>query len=178
MRADSILQFLGRWLLLLLAVGLATQAQASKQVKGWLERVRIMEPELDVSIRAKLDTGAKSSSLHASNIEYFEKDGKPWVRFDFTWIKPNVDIERIKLEYPIKDRVLIRRHAIDPHNRPVVEMRICIGDEIRKIDVNLINRSRLNYPMLIGREVLKGKYLIDSEETFTTKPKCEHKDKS
>ena len=154
---------------------LLPQAHAEKEVIGWLEKVLIVDPDFNVKLRAKLDTGAKSSSLHARNIEYFKKDGDLWVRFDFSWNKGSERIDRIQLEYPLKDHVRIRRHNIDSHYRPVIDLTICMGDTLHHIDVNLISRTRFNYAMLIGREVLKGKYLIDPDSVFTAKPKCKKK---
>lgn len=148
-------------------------ASATKAVMGWIEKVELMDSQLNLVLKAKLDTGAKSSSLHARNIKYFNKDdGSIWVRFDFGWHKSNAHIDTIHVEYPVKDHVLIKHHVIDPRDRPVISLKVCIDHTPHVMDVNLINRSRLNYPMLIGRDVLKGNYIVDSEQTFTTHPKC------
>ena len=71
-------------LILLLALPLLSQAEvrAPKMILGWLETTQLMTSGM--RIKTKLDVGAKTSSMQAINIERFQKDGKPWVRFDFT----------------------------------------------------------------------------------------------
>jgi hypothetical protein len=138
------------------------------EIFGWVEWVKLLDGEL--RLKAKLDTGAANSSLDATNIERFRKDGQRWVRF--TVSDPDSD-NQLELEKPLVRNVRIIRHDGNHQRRPVIKMDICVGDRIREVEVNLIDRSNFIYPMLLGRSALEGFALIDSGQTFQNRPRCE-----
>jgi hypothetical protein len=133
---------------------------------GWLERVQIY-PE-NLTLRAKLDTGAKTSSLNASNIKEFERQGEKWIRFDVVDRRGKTETLERKLIRSIK----IKEHNTDPVERPAVQLGICLGNVYQEVEVNLTDRSVFNYPMLIGRNFLRGAFIVDAAAKFTIKPHC------
>jgi len=138
-----------------------------KLVTGWIENVNIYPGNL--YIRAKLDTGAKSSSLNAAQIQKFDHQGEPWVQFSV--------VDRKGKKFNFEKKVLryakIKDHGSEPDMRPVVLLGICLGAVYKEVEVNLEDRSNFNYQLLIGRSFLKGSIIVDPSATFTTKPKCE-----
>ncbi len=134
-------------------------------VAGWLESI-ILQP-WGIKLRAKLDTGAKTSSLHAEDIERFERDGVEWVRFHTT--DPDEKNPLKTVEAPLIRDVKIKRHKQKPQTRPVVEMTFCLDGQIYTSEFSLTDRSRFNYQVLLGRRVLQQGILVDPASTFTLK---------
>jgi len=133
---------------------------------GWVEKIRIHPPEL--VFNAKVDTGARNSSIHAKNIVDFERDGETWVRFEVV----NQKKERVTLELPLARQATIKRHFGKRQYRHVVMLGICLGDIYKETEVTLVDREGFLYDMLLGRSFLKGDFIIDISETFTSKPAC------
>lgn len=146
------------FLLLLLALLLpgGTLHAAEKLIHGLTESVYLHE--LDVTVMAKLDTGAETASLSALNIERFRRNGTSWVRF-------NLGIDRHQhrvFEKPLARISRIKRRAgdIDSEDgktytpRPVIHLEVCMGEQSRTIEVNLTDRSAFAYPLLLGSEAL------------------------
>lgn len=138
-----------------------------KPVVGWIENIKIYPGNL--LIRAKLDTGAKNSSLHATQINIFERNGETWVNFYV------IDRQRkkFKFEKKVHRYVKIKERGTASAQRPVILLGICLDRIYKEVEVNLEDRRNFNYQMLIGRSFLKGSVLIDASATFTTKPNCE-----
>ncbi|MBN2700473.1 MAG: ATP-dependent zinc protease [Methylohalobius sp. ZOD2] len=154
-------------ILLLVALSLAPPAWTAESapiVSGWVEWV-VLEP-WGIPLKGKLDTGAKTSSLHAVDIEYFEREGEEWVRFK-TVASPQ-DSKPLAVERPLVRDVRIKRHKNAYQKRPVVTLGMCLGDRYTTAEFSLIDRSRFNYPVLLGRRALKKKeVLVDASRTFT-----------
>lgn len=165
---------------------LAGNAMASheKIIYGFIEKATLVEHDLTVS--AKLDTGAKSASLNATHITEIEVDGKPWLSF----IVPSKEGDILfKCEYVGKVNIKVR--AGEAHvnpllqksiKRPVVLMRLKLGDAEQTIRVNLANRKRFIYPLLLGREaIIAFNGIIDPSLKYTLRAKqlnAEHTKKS
>ena len=138
---------------------------------GWVERGKALPEE--VTGKFKLDTGALTSSMHAEDIEYFERDGDEWVRFD-------LDLEDIERDKLVKSRIerklhreLTVRGAGGKEDRPVVLMKVCIGDRLLEEQFSLRDRDEMHYPVLLGRRTLEKLGPVDSARTFTIEPSCE-----
>ncbi len=156
--------------LLLAGYGVSAVADSDRPVFGWLEMASI-EP-IGVVVKAKLDSGALTSSMHAQDIEEFEKDGEEWVRFTLGVEDEYSDKEVAKtLEMPLY-RDLKLRGAGGVDKRPVVLMRICLRDTIYEEQFSLRNREKMNYPVLLGRRTIQSLGLLDVRETFLQKPDC------
>lgn len=148
----------------------APLAIADTHTLGWIEKGLVM-PE-QVAVKFKLDTGALTSSMHAEEIEEFEKDGDEWVRY-------RVELEDVdsgeKVESTFEREVQRRikvRGAGGAERRPVVMMKICLGGTVYNEQFSLNDRDRMNYPVLIGRRTLQSIGPVDAGETFTTEPHC------
>lgn len=142
------------------------EAFQEKRVIGWLERVHIC-PE-NLVFRAKMDTGAKNSSLNASNIEIFEQNGAPWVRFT---VRDRRGVKKI-LEKKMLRKAKIKGDNGTCDTRPAILLGICLGSHFKEVEVNLTDRTGYNYQMLIGRSLLIGAFVVDPSLTFTRKPTC------
>ena len=155
-------------LCLLFPVGDAAAQGRDKQVCGWLEKVRVSPG--DLVFRAKMDTGAKHSSLNARSIAEFEKKGEPWVRF----VVQDRNGKKMKMEMPLvrTAEIKLRSKQKRIQERPVILLGICLGSTYKEVEVNLVDRSNFNYQMLIGRSFLGGDFFVDAAESFTLKPNC------
>jgi len=145
------------------------EAQPKQRViMGWLESIFIRP--WNRRLTAKLDTGAKTSSLHADRIEHFSKNGEDWVRFSLGDIEDKKQAP-ILVEKPLLRTVNIKCKGDDcqPSKRDVVMMTLCKNGKEYETEFNLVDRSNFNYPVLLGRGFLKGVALVDANETFLFK---------
>lgn len=150
---------------------------SNKTIYGLNEHVYIAD--IDMHMTAKLDTGAKTASLSARDIERFKRDGKSWVRF---YLALDEAHERA-FELPLARISKIKRRSgdYDPEEdksytpRPVVKMSVCMGKALRTIEVNLTDRSTFQYPFLLGSSALKKfEALIDPAIKYSVgKPQCD-----
>lgn len=136
----------------------------SKIILGNYEYVYI--PSENLKLKAKIDTGATTTSLHAINIKAFERDGKKWVKFTLE----NEKGELINKALPISRIVYIKRHGAKNQKRYVVQMRINVANSSQLVDVTLTDRSKFSYPVLIGKNFLTGMVLVDVSKKFTQEP--------
>jgi len=135
---------------------------------GWIEW-SWLEPGA-IKIKTKLDTGAKTSSIDALDIEEFERDGKRWVRFRIPLARRTDDSdhgEDLVLERRVRRETMIKDHDSKSSKRYVVKLSMCIGGSRFSTEVNLADRSRFNYPLLLGRSALKHRALVDASRVFT-----------
>jgi len=137
-------------------------------IAGYIERVTI-HPE-NITFKARMDTGATTSSLNALNQERFERDGAEWIRFDV--IDPENEDRLITLEREVVRNVRIVRHSGNHQRRAVVRMGFCIGSHYREEEVSLVDRSSFTYQMLVGRNHMRGAILVDSSRRYLQKPQC------
>lgn len=133
------------------------------------EQEKILLTNLGIVLPARIDTGATTSSLHAKDIELFERDGEEWVRFSVH--DPDLD-QMVEIERKRARRVLITQSNTDePERRPVVEMRLTVGSNTQLAEFTLSDRSHLEHPALIGRNVLRDLMIVDVAQSFTLEPK-------
>lgn len=132
----------------------------NKQVFGEAEMGHI--PALSLMLPARIDTGARTTSLHATRIERFERDGKDWVRFQHD--RSGNGIEHWEL--PLKRTVRIKRKQSGIVERPVVELKVQIGEVIQRLDVNLADRGNFEFPLLIGRDFLQDLVIVDVSKSY------------
>jgi len=139
---------------------------AERRTIGYLETVRIYPGEL--TLPAKIDSGAATSSIDVSKIEEFDVGGKPWVRF---WLADGVG-KGLVIERPLVRLANIRRSGTQMQTRYVINLGICLDGFYKEAQVNLNDRSGMNYRMLIGRRFLEDKFVIDTSAKHLTKPEC------
>jgi ribosomal protein S6--L-glutamate ligase len=117
------------------------------------------------AIKARVDSGAKTSSLHAFNIHQFEEEGKRYVHFDIHPIQN--DRKTIQsCRGLVVDRREVRSSSGVKERRPVIKTPITLGDETWNIEVTLTNRDSMGYRMLLGREAMTNRVLIDPDSSF------------
>lgn len=150
-----------------------TPQPESKLILGWVEFIRL-EP-WGMKMRARIDTGANTSSMSARDIHQFKKGNEDWVKFalDFKADKGKTN-RSVEIERPITRIVKIKQHQGMSQERPVVNMDICIANRVHNIEFNLIDRRGLNYPVLLGRKALENLALVDPAQTFIEKADCGH----
>ena len=157
----------------------ALAAAAAPRTLGWLEWAWL-EPG-HIRLKAKLDSGAKTSSIDAVDIQTFERADKRWVRFRVPLSKRPEDSDRsddLVLELPIAREIRIKDHDHESQPRYVVYLDFCVGNRALHIPVTLADRKQFNYPLLLGREALAGVALIDLARIFTAKRHCQADDSS
>ncbi len=130
-------------------------------------------PELNLpAIKARVDSGAKTSSLHAFNISTFDEDGKKYVHFDIHPIQDNRKIIQ-SCRALVVDRRDVKSSSGEKERRHVIRTPVILGDETWEIEITLTNRDSMGYRMLIGREAMKERVLIDPDSSFCVGKKDE-----
>jgi len=117
------------------------------------------------AIKARIDSGAKTSSLHAFNIHTFEDDGKKYAHFDIHPVQDNRKIIQ-SCRGLVVDQRAVKSSSGDKEQRLVIRTPITMGDETWDIEITLTNRDAMGYRMLIGREAMASKTLIDPNTSF------------
>ena len=114
-------------------------------------------PDYGVALKAKLDTGAENSSVDARNIQYFERDGDKWVKFNLHRTSKGT----VPMELPLQGSIRIKRPGLSAVERPVVYLTFTIGDITQSLPVSLTDRSKYSAPLLVGRNFMQDMAIID-----------------
>lgn len=123
-------------------------------------------PSLNVpAIKARVDSGAKTSSLHAYNIQPFEENGKTYVRFEVHPIQDNRSVS-VQCTAELVAKRNVKSSIGEKEQRPVIRTPLTLGDDTWDIEVTLTNRDSMGYRMLLGREAMRGRMLVDPEMSF------------
>ncbi|CAM3583556.1 MULTISPECIES: ATP-dependent zinc protease family protein [Halomonas] len=125
-------------------------------------------PSMGTYLKARVDSGANTSSLSASDITRFERDGEDWVRFKLALNEDDIAVEAQRdewIEAPIVRRVRIVQ-ASGEESRPVISLLMTLGPIRENVDFTLNDRTHLDYPVLLGRRFLMDIALIDVADTF------------
>lgn len=140
-----------------------TNQPAQKLILGWREWLAL--PELDIGqIKAKIDTGARSSALHAYFIDPYRKGGQHWVMFA---IHPKQKSElSIECHAPIKDRRLVTDSGGHKQRRYVIETRLVLGQTAINAEITLTNRDCMLFRMLLGRTAIDSGFIIDPSASY------------
>jgi hypothetical protein len=144
---------------------------------GWREWVSM--PELGVKrIKAKIDTGARSSSVHAFDVKTFFKEDQEFVQFSIHPAQGR-DQPEIAAVAPILERRLIRSSNGEAEYRIVIRATLSLLGQQFPIDLTLANRDAMGFRMLIGREALRGRFVVDAQRSFLAgRPAKRSKDRS
>ena len=153
--------------------GVAPDSEAEGQdLFGWVEWVLVGERKM--KLKAKLDTGAETSSLDATQIRLLERrhDRKRFVEFLLT----DDDTGRtVKFKKRLVREARIKQHDGSFQTRPVVMVAVCLGDHLQEVEFTLIDRSEFLYPVLMGRSAMAGLAVVDPGFTFSRDPDCDYK---
>lgn len=131
---------------------------------GWREWVALPGIGID-RVKAKVDTGARTSALHAFRVEPFQQSDAPWVRF---WVHPRqrrTDSE-IRCEAPVLDRRVVRDSGGHEEERFVIETDVVLGGESWRIELTLTDRDSMGFRMLLGRTAIRDRYVVDPGKSY------------
>mgnify|MGYP002636436559 CR=1 FL=1 len=143
------------------------QNKALMTTLGWRECVSL--PGLGVNqIKVKVDTGAKNSALHASNINLLKKSGEEWLSFDIYLDQNKINTKRSCMARSMGCR-WVTNSGGKREKRFVIETPIRIGDKEWPIIITLSKREQMQFRMLLGRTAIKGKYVVDPSRSFCCK---------
>ena len=151
-----------------LVVNAKQRARRDRPVIGWREWVAL--PDLGVDgVKAKVDSGARSSSLHAYGLEEFERDGRPWVRFE---IHPLQRTSRMGVvaEAELHERRIVRNPGGGGREelRPVIVTMLELAGQRWPIELTLTRRDAMGFRMLLGRQAVRRRFVIDPGRSFVT----------
>ncbi len=136
------------------------------EMVGWVEKVCILPGKF--MLPAKVDTGAVTCCLHAPDLIEFERKGEKWVRFHVIDVKG----KKTLVESKVAGVRRIKRHFGAFQDRLVIRLGVCLGRVSKEVDVNLVDRSGFEYPMLIGRNFMEGKLVVNPSAKYTVEPTC------
>jgi len=131
---------------------------------GWREWVGL--PDLRVgAIKAKVDTGARTSALHAYHIEPFRRGGVLWLRFELHPIQRS-EVRKVACEARAIDERAVRNSGGGVERRYIIRTMLKLGDSSWPIELALANRDQMGFRMLLGRTALKGRALIEPGRSY------------
>ena len=137
-----------------------------KSTLGWREWVRLPEFGIDW-IKAKVDTGARTSALHAFALDTFHDGGIEHVEFRLHPLQRDSTTE-VVCRAPVIDRRIVSDSGGHREERLVIETPVQIGDDVWPIEVTLTGRDNMLFRMLLGRTAIKGKAVVDPGRSFLT----------
>lgn len=129
---------------------------------GWRERLSL--PDLGLDLKAKIDTGARSSALHVAWLEEFDRDNRTWLRFA-------VDTTRGKSSLRLCEALAVDRREVTDSGghttaRWFIRSTISIARQRFDAELSLTNRGNMLFPMLLGRSAACGRFVVDPERSY------------
>jgi hypothetical protein len=133
-------------------------------VVGWREWLGL--PELGIDrIKVKVDTGARTSALHAFDIERIERGGEPWLRFEVHPIQRDAETS-LTAEAPLVDERWVTSSTGKRTFRPVVRVEVALGTHRWPIELTLVRRDMMGFRMLLGRQALRDRFVVDPRRSY------------
>lgn len=141
--------------------------EPSGKIVGWRELVGL--PDLNIEqLRAKIDSGARTSAIHAENQEQFDRDGANWVRFNL--LSPDGKLVQT-IEAPVSDEREIKNTGGMPERRIIIRTNLLIGAHHTRIDVSLADRKNMGFDLILGRTAIRQlRLLIHPGRSFLMGP--------
>jgi hypothetical protein len=137
---------------------------AERPVIGWREWVGLPQLSID-RIKAKVDTGARSSSLHAFDIQSFEREGRQFVRFRIHPVQRNTKATQVAEAEVIEFRP-VKSSTGHITRRPVVLTDVVLMGQCWAIELTLASRDEMGFRMLLGREAVRGRFVVDAGGSY------------
>ena len=135
-----------------------------KHVVGWREWVAF--PQLGIPrLKAKIDTGARSSAIYATDIKIFRRGGRRMVRFKVPYVQHSHSYT-VEAEAEIVDERYVKSSSGHVELRPVIRTYVELVGVCWVLDLTLSNRGKMKFRMLLGREALKGRFTVDVEQSY------------
>lgn len=133
-------------------------------VIGWREWVSFPEWGID-HLKVKVDTGARTSSLHVRDLKYFEKDSKPWVQFYvYPWQESTKN--KVLVSTPVVSHRNVKSSSGCLEKRPVILAKLKISDQEIEIELTLTNRSTMGFRMLLGRAAMRNHFMVIAGKSY------------
>ena len=152
---------------------LADEADGETATLGYIENIEV--GNLGLEMKGKLDTGADSSSVHAYNVEVYKRGKRDnWVKFRLR----GKDGRSIRYDQNVIRFAAIKTKTGGTIRRPVIRLPLCVGGRRGDAEVNLADRGSFEYDILIGREFLANRILVDSGNTFLADESCDSPDEN
>ncbi len=148
------------------ATSAAMAEGAEPALLGWIELVSL--PEQGLRFSAKLDTGADTSSINGRNIEVTRRGSQYRVGFDLT----DDDGKRIRIERPLAREARIKRAGSETSRRLVVRLDVCLAGRWLEGEFTIADRGRLEHQVLIGRNLMAGRIIVDPARRELGAPHC------
>ena len=137
-----------------------TDSQAfEKRIIGRAERVRVIPG--DIVLEARIDTGATTCSIGVDEYEIFNEDGQDWVE---------MTLNGKKSKHKLVKYIHIKQHGKAALKRPVIRLRLIIGDISESVKVTIASRENFKYQLLIGRNLLHDRFIVDVSKKYTASP--------
>lgn len=131
---------------------------------GWREWVAL--PGLNIEcVKAKIDTGARSSALHAFIIDPYQRSGQSWVMFAIHPLQKNSDVI-VECHAQVKDRRLVSDSGGHKQRRYVIETQLLLGNNVFSAEMTLTNRDSMRFRMLLGRTAMEKRFVIDPGASY------------
>jgi hypothetical protein len=147
--------------------------KSKKVILGWREIISI--PELGIKeIKAKLDTGARTSALHVSNLKIIKRSKTQFAEFT-VHPKQHSAKPEIHTRHKISSFRIVKSSNGQSSKRPVIKANVVLGLEKKEIEITLVNRDLMGFRLLIGRTALKPKFIVDPGKSFLSKKTTAHK---
>ena len=131
---------------------------------GWREWLSLPELNID-QIKAKVDTGARTSALHAFFVDPFQRDGIEWVKFGIHPLQNNSEYA-IECEMPVKDRRVVTDSGGHREERFIIETTLKLGQHEWLAELTLTNRDSMRFRMLLGRTALDSRFQVNPAESY------------
>ncbi len=131
---------------------------------GWREWLALPELGLE-KIKAKVDTGARTSALHAFFVRPYTDQGTEWVRFGMHPKQNRTDLV-VECTCKVKDRRIVSDSGGHREERYIIETMVVMGQEKKMIEITLTDRDTMRFRMLLGRTAIHGSYLVDPEASY------------
>ncbi|WP_443029166.1 ATP-dependent zinc protease family protein [Spirulina sp. CS-785/01] len=139
---------------------------------GWREYITL--PQLGIpEIKAKIDTGARSSALHAFDVHYFEQDGETHVQFKVHPYQRDSHYT-ISATAPLLDKREVKNSGGHSQLRPVIQTIVELGGQQWPIELTLTSRDAMGFRMLLGREAVRRRFLVDAGHSYLQNPQPHH----
>lgn len=137
---------------------------SEKKALGWREWVALPSLGID-ALKCKVDTGAKTSALHAFYVEPFEKDGKSMVRFGLHPVQDDTQ-SAVECEAEVHDMRAVSDSGGHRESRYVIKIPLTIGAETFEAEVTLTNRDSMRFRMLLGRRAMEHRFIVDPDASY------------
>lgn len=137
---------------------------SERTVLGWREWLALPDLGID-QIKVKVDTGARTSALHAHGVRRFSKSGRDWVRFRVHPLQRNARLT-IEAEAELVDRRRVRSSTGQQQMRFVIRTTMVLSDTSWPIELTLVRRDLMGFRMLLGRQAIRRRFLVDPGRSF------------